>query len=486
MSFITEDKQLVNLLIRYGQAAVQSTQNLSINSADVNAVRSMLGNLEQKLTAPQEGSQVTAASSTSLTSLNMKNLSSLINFLGMNGVQVDGKYVVVGANDMDNDPSYVPYRFEGDQTMRPSTQLTFKVNKELLVKYLTTLQGQLVKNPNPVMKAQVDAMIHETNEQLGANISRFYQEPGQTLDPNVVVDNMPQRIIPKTQLYTNGPIVLRFRDIMSDTDLNAWIQSNQITVDDQPQVDQCSLLKFMYNRATNKMRNASSKQMQGVASMYQKQVLQLGPTFQCDLTGAGTELGQADRQGGTGGGKNNSPGNAVVSLEQLVSILPLQPDMLDFGRIRQFINTYRGIASSTLDPNRLQQVSTAMDQAEQYMQAATKNTASQSQTTFSMDGMSANDLVQWTTPPDRGQAARQRGSARALADYLEQVVRQIYVIEKDLYNAHYKEFQSPAGRQLDSLIQQQVGGPSIPFGSSLASSNMSNIQIARARLPQGT
>lgn len=482
MSFIHEDKQLVDLLVRYGQAAAQPTQALAVGPDDVNAVRALVSNLEQKLTAPQEaGPAVTAVRDAPLTSINMKNLSSLVNFLGMNGVQVDGKYIVVGANDMPNDPSYVPYRFEGDQMMRPSTALTFKVNKELLAKYLTTLQAQLAKEPNPVLKAQVDAIVRETNEQLGTNVSKFYQEPGQTLDPGVVVDNLPIRILTKTQLYGDGPIPLKFGDIMSDTALNAWIQNNKITVDDQPQADQCGLLKFLYNRATNKLRNATTAQAKGVATVYQKQVIQLGPAFQCNVTGAAPQPGAQDQQGGGQGGR---PGGAVASLEQLVSILPLQRDVLDFGRIRQFIDAYRGIASSTVDPNRLQQISTAMDQAEQYMQAATRNTASQSQTTFSMDGMSANDLVQWATPPDRDQAARQRGSARALADYLEQVVRQVYVILKDLYNAHYKEFQSPAGRQLDSAIQQQVGGPSIPFGSSLASSNMSDIQVARSRLPQ--
>jgi len=60
----------------------------------------------------------------------------------------------------------------------------------------------------------------------------------------------------------------------------------------------------------------------------------------------------------------------------------------------------------------------------------------------------------------------------------------VYVIVKDLYNSHYQQLRDPRLSDLNLAIQQQVGGPSIPFGSSLASSNMDDIQTARARLPQ--
>lgn len=475
MSSVFEDEQLVDLLLKYGQTA---GQYFAVSPEDFNAVRAMISNLEQKLTAPTATTpEITSDVPVSLASPEMKNLSTLINFLYTTGMKVNGKRIVVGANDLPDDPSYLPFGAEGDQTFRPAGALSFKVNKSLLAQYLNSLQGHLSTSPNPVMKAQVDSMIRESNDQLGTTVGKGYEKPVETLDPRAVVDKVPQRILTKTQLYGDGPIPLTFGDLSSDTNFNSWIQTNKITVDDQPQADQCGVLKFLYNRAVNKITNATSAQAKSVASLYQKQLTQLATAFKCDLGVSGKTEPAA-----------HAPAAApAATLAQLVSILPLQRDVLDFGRIRDFINKYRGMATATTDPNRLQQISAAMDLAEQYMQAATRMTASQSQTTFSMDGLSANDIIQWATPPDPAQAARSRGSARALADYLEQVVRQVYIMLKDVYNSHYQLLQDrnqPGMRELDVAIQQQVGGPSIPFGSSLASSNMSDIQVARARLPQ--
>lgn len=475
MSFVYEDEQLVDLLLKYGQAA--QGQSFAVSPEDVNAVRAMISNLEQKLTAPSANApEITSDIPVSLASPMMKNLSTLINFLNTTGMKVNGKRIVLRGDDLTDDPSYVPFKVEGEEMFRPATSLTFKVNKALLAQYLNSLQGHLSAAPNPIMKAQVDSMIHEANDQLGTNVGKGYQAPPETLDPRAVVDKVPQRILTKTQLYGDGPIPLTFGDISSDTNFNSWIQTNKITVDDQPQADQCGALKFLYNRAVSKVRNATSAQAKSVADLYQKQLTQLATSFKCDLGVSGKAEPAA-----------TTPAATTATLSELAPILPLQRDVLDFGRIRDFINKYRGMATSTTDPNRMQQISAAMDLAEQYMQAATKMTASQSQTTFSMDGLSANDIIQWATPPDPAQAARNRGSARALADYLEQVVRQVYIMLKDVYNSHYQLLQDknqPGMRELDVAIQQQVGGPSIPFGSSLASSNMSDIQVARARLPQ--
>ena len=130
----------------------------------------------------------------------------------------------------------------------------------------------------------------------------------------------------------------------------------------------------------------------------------------------------------------------------------------------------------------MQQVSTAMQQLEQYMTAATENTVGQSQTTFSMDGLTADDFVTWAIPPSTGQPTRSRGSARALADYLDRVVRTTYTIVKDMYNSYYPQLVD--NPRLLQLVEQQVGGHSIPFGSSVAANNISNIASARASLPQ--
>jgi hypothetical protein len=486
MSFIYQDKQLLDMLIRHGQAAPAPAAPTGgpDPAQEKAAIRGLIDRLEQRLSAgPQGAAEITSASGQNVdfNSTHMKNLSQLVNYLGTNKIEINGKPIVVDARENVQDPAYVAFQFEGDQTFRPSTTLQWKVNRALLSQFLNTLRGQLVKNPNPVMQAQVEAMIRESNDQLDTKIGDKYQDPGMTLDPAYVLDKVPQKMLTKTIIYGEGPIPLTFGDVSGDTNFNAWMQNNKIQVDNSQEPDQCGALKFLNARATNKLRNATSVQNKQVATIYQQALAKLAPSFQCDL-GGGTQPGAAQKQPGAGG--TGAGAQQVATLDQLVEILPLQRDVLDFGRIRDFMNQYRAIAASTTDPNRSQQINTAMDQVEQYMQAATRNTASQSQTTFSMDGLTANDLVEWAVPPGQGQATRSRGSARALADYLEQVVRQVYIVLKDLYNAHYQQFRDPNLANLNVAIQQQVGGPSIPFGSSLASSNIDDIQTARARLPQ--
>jgi hypothetical protein len=488
MSFILEDKLLVDLLVKYAQA--QPQQYVAVSPEDVNSVRGLIANLEKQLSGgPAEGgAEITTGSgqAAQLTSMNMKNLSSLVNWMGMNGIKVDGKNVVVGANELPNDPSYVPMRFEGDQTFRPSTQLTFKVNKDLLIKYLQSLQGQLAKNPNPVMRAQVEAIIQEANEQLDTNIGKF-QGPAAKLDPGRQLDTLPKDIRTDNPLVQSNDVPLTFGDISSDTGFNGWIQRNNVAVNNRawrhPQYDKCGLIRVLSVRAKSYVGNATSDQDKAVYNIYATQVGKLASDLQCDL-GEATKPGEAEKQkpdAGAGAGAGGA--QRTATLAELGDILPLQRDVLDFGRIRTFINAYRGLAAANNDQNRSSQsVNQAMDQAEQYMNAASQN--AQNMTTFSMDGLTANDLVQWSSSPNPAQANRNRGSARALADYLEQVVRQVYVIIKDMYNTHYQQFRDPRLANLNQAIQQQVGGPSIPFGSSLASSNMDDIQTARARLPQ--
>lgn len=491
MSFILQDKNLVNTLLRQ-QLSKSAQQYVGVSPQDFSAVRGIIANLEKQLSNPTTapGTEVATESDqpVALNSAHMENLGTLVEFLATNKITVDGKRVAYTLAEKVEDPTYKLYRLQGAAGLlelanrNEAVQYGYYVNPELLVKYLNGLRGQLVKEPNPVLNAQVEAIIQQANSQLETNIDKFYREPAKTLPDNQVLDRLPQNI--KTNDPTSeGNIVLTYGDIASDTSFNNWIQQNNIGIDGKayrhPQYNKCGLLKVLSARAKSYMGNATSAQFKEIYTTYAEVVGKLTVAFQCQ-TEAVTP-GATDQQGGTTNGPVGAK-NTAATLQQLTEILPLQMDQLDFGRIRDFVNQYRSIVSASTDSNRAQQADTAITQLEQYMQAATQNTAGQSMTNFHMDGLTANDLVSWATPPSSGQATRSRGSAKALADYLEYVVRNAYTLVKDLYNSHYQQL---AGLpQLRNAIEQQVGGSSIPFGSSIASSNLENIRAARARLPQ--
>lgn len=477
MSFILEDKQLLNMLLKQSQA-VQPQQYVSVSPEDVNAVRGLISGLEQKLTGgpTAAGAAITTGSGlpAELNSTNMKNLSSLVNWLGMNGIKVNGKNVVVGANDLPDDASYVPYQFEGDQTFRPSTQLTFKVNRQLLGEYLNSLRGEVTKNGNPVMKAQVEAMVRESNEQLDTNLGKGYQEPGQTLDPSYVMDNVPQRILTNTQLYGDGPIPLKYSDLADYTNFNAWIQDNKITVDDQPQIDQCGLLKFLHARAEGKIQNARSQQAAGAAKMYQQALAKLAPAFKCDLGGA-QEKSQTDKQPGSG--------DSSVAILQLAQDLPLALNDIDFTRIEGFLSGYESLIGNNTDPKRasqLQTVKTAIEQARQYMKSAQQQTINGNMSNFPLNGLTSGDLVAWSAPPTTpGQPTRSRGSARALVDYLDYTVRNVVSVVSNFYYSYVADARGQDIFAKSPQLHNAVAGQ-----TNVATSNLNRLGAARERLPQ--
>jgi hypothetical protein len=489
MSFILQDKNLANLLAYHGLSK-KAQQYVAVAPQDFATLRGIIANLEKQITSPTQQAEIGTDSEqpVSINSVNLENVGSLVEFLATNKITFQGKRIAYTAAEKPQDPSYPLYKLQGSAGLlelanrNENVEYGYYINKDLLKGYLNSLQGQLAKNPNPVMNAQVQAVVQQANDELDTGVDKTYQEPEKTLPPNQPLDRIPQNV--RTNYPTlDGNVVLTFGDIASDTSFNAWIQQNNIGVDGRayrhPQYDKCGLVKVLSDRAKSYVGNATSAQQKEQFTIYLSQVGKLASAMQCDLGGSSTNKpGVTEQQGGQG----QAGGTMTATLQQLVESLPLERDQLDFGKIRAFIEVYQGIVSASSDSNRTQQASVAITQLQQYMQAATQNTVGQSMTNFSMDGLSADDLISWSTPPSAGQPTRSRGSAKALADYLEYIVRNTYTLVKDLYNAHYRELASVP--QLITLVEQQVGGRSIPFGSSIAANNLNNINVARSRLPQ--
>lgn len=424
-----------------------------------------------------------------MTAPQLENLGTLVKFLADNQITLDGQRVAYPADANIQDPRYQLFKLEGAAGTlelarnNEAVKYGYRVDKNLLSKYLDSLRGQLAKEPNPVLNVLVQARIQDVNDQLDAGMGAEYKQPERTLVPTKIVDSLPANV--KTQYpYEKGSLPLTYADITSDTAFNAWIQKNNIYVDDKqhdfPQYNKAGLLTVLSKRAEYDQGNASTQDAKDTATIYGVQVAKLAQMFHVTLSGGAKTTAPA---AGTGTGAG-APGAAQVAalLQGLAETLPLQRDQLDFGRIRQFVNNYSSLATSGGESHQVQQVSTAMQQLEQYMTAATENTVGQSQTTFSMDGLTADDFVTWAIPPSTGQPTRSRGSAMALADYLDRVVRTTYTIVKDMYNSYYPQLVD--NPRLLQLVEQQVGGHSIPFGSSVAANNISNIASARASLPQ--
>ena len=489
MSFIYDDPNLIDYLVKHGlelenkflkkgQAALDANQDVTALQQHIQALQAQLRPAAKDPNAPAEVASQSGADA-AVNVNHFKNLGTLIAFLATNKIAIGGKRIAYTPDEGVKDPSYQLYKLEGvadtRTTKAQNVQYNYLVNKDLLVSYLTSVQANLAQKPNPVLNAQLQAVIQTANEDLDANMSLTYKAPAQTIAPSTVVDNLPANL--QTQYpYQDGALPLTFGDIVSSETFNAWIQKNNLQVDGKnykfPQYDYSGLLNALDQRAKYQVQRATPDNKLA-ATFYAAQVPKLAQMFQVTLAG-----GKATSQQG---GQGDTAGQPPAGLGELIDALPLDADQLDFGKVRRFIDLYRSTVMASDDPSRKQQASAAMDSAEKYMQGATQNTINQSVTNFSgMDGLTANDLVRWAVPPSAGDATRSRGSAKALADYLEYTVSAVSNLIKDLYNSHYNQL--AAKPEWLQPIEQQVGGRSIPSGSSIAAGNLNHINIARNNL----
>ena len=299
MSFILEDKKLVNALVRYGLSK-KAQQNLGASPQDFAALRGILDNLSKEITTPGssviEGSQVSTESdqAANLTAPQLENLGTLVKFLADNQITLDGQRVAYPADANIQDPRYQLFKLEGAAGTlelarnNEAVKYGYRVDKNLLSKYLDSVRGQLAKEPNPVLNVLVQARIQDVNDQLDAGMGAEYKQPERTLVPTKIVDSLPANV--KTQYpYEKGSLPLTYADITSDTAFNAWIQKNNIYVDDKqhdfPQYNKAGLLTVLSKRAEYDQGNASTQDAKDTATIYGAQVAKLAQMFHVTLGG---------------------------------------------------------------------------------------------------------------------------------------------------------------------------------------------------------
>lgn len=182
MSFLYDDPQLLNELLRYGQdpdAYAQQTANFA-------AMRQLIGNLESQLVpgaeneVSHEGEPGTTAV---LRTQNLASLGALVNFLETNKITINGKRIAYSPSEDPHTEDYVLYQLEPAGTVTQG----FVVNKDLLSAYLVSLQANEQKKPNPVMNVMLAKLIKEANDLLETKINEKYvapAKPGQPVTPS--------------------------------------------------------------------------------------------------------------------------------------------------------------------------------------------------------------------------------------------------------------------------------------------------------------
>lgn len=176
-SFIYSDKDLLNKLIRQGQIA---TDPQAYNQ-QLTQLHQLINNLEAKInnanTSGLEVSHDSDANDVPLKTSDLNSLESLIAFLAVNKITVNGQriaYPTQEASTINDNENYAPLQFGNQQ---------FYTDKTLLSSYLVSLQAALQKHPSGLVSSLLNARIAEANKQLDTNVNQKYTAP-KTNQPN--------------------------------------------------------------------------------------------------------------------------------------------------------------------------------------------------------------------------------------------------------------------------------------------------------------
>lgn len=148
----------------------------------------LLNRIEQsanQVAHPELGTSVISSEvgDADLTSIHLENLGSLIQFLVTNKIMVDYRRIAYADNENPNDESYVLYNVETTPFFAQIgyNSTGFYLNKDLLVKYLTSLQARAHSKQIKFMDVQLKHLIEQAGK-LGVKVPPYQSPSEKTTD----------------------------------------------------------------------------------------------------------------------------------------------------------------------------------------------------------------------------------------------------------------------------------------------------------------
>lgn len=371
MSFIYDDQNLIDQLLGHGlDSEFKLSKRAQAVNQDYAIVRSLIDSLQQQLphvgdpSAPAISHEENATGAAPrLTSINLESLGALVDFLATGKITIDGQRIAHHLNEDPQDDSYQLYRLEPNAGLlevqdRTKVERGFFVNKDLLNKYIVSLQAQMQKTPNPVMDVQLRKIIQQANTMLEAGLSEQYKEPAKPVLPDdTVLDYLPEVLNsdPKYAIVP-GHIPLTYGDIKDSTTLNAWINKNKIGLKsgeaslgvNHPRFDHCAVLRVLHTRARYGIARASNQAAKDNALAYSQQVEKLAPSV-VGPDGQACSLAEPSATAPTG--KPGEAGAGAVAITpqiaaKIASTLPFSVRDINLDRITKFFETVAPLLTS--------------------------------------------------------------------------------------------------------------------------------------------
>jgi hypothetical protein len=403
MSFILQDKKLINALITQAESLNKKAD--SSENPDVNQVGLILiNNLKKEIgdsTAPKDfapiGFEPGAQQSADLTPNDMRNLGDLLRKTAKSKITWDGQRISwdIGEEHPDNSYPFDAYIYENngqisrDADRQPKTEEIY-FDKDRLIKYLTHLRdvaatGDAAKTNNKVFSFMICAIIGELNGYLRVLRQEIVKPKVESkvsgIDPNIIIDIVPEPLNIDTwdQLTTQAPFIgyfekgtnrpnwLQVEDLENDARFTDWLRNKKIQDKKSiypvldPKTDPCQFINLLYRRAKfiNSIANTTSvKDFDKAAKLYLDRVLSYGKNQlkaldgkPCAVIQPGTSEVPGTAPAGTGAPKGTADYEKVdaqlkMKLELFIKNLPLQQNYVNFDNIEFFLNAANSLGSN--------------------------------------------------------------------------------------------------------------------------------------------
>lgn len=361
-----KDKNLIETLLRIAQTAQPGTPA----PADLqNLAQKLVSNLQSQLN--QTDKFTATRENADLRTVNLKNLDSLLGFLNLNGIKFNNLKIALrneGAQAalsgrksegnleldlLDNSQKqlYMTYPYENPQ---------YFVYKDGLIAYLRDLQSK----GNSLLKTMADKLIEQANTGLGTNISKDAPKEEKKLDPTTVVDDFSTPLTSENP-NARGPIQLTVSDLESFKSKDAFFSrilakipyskgGKVVSVDEMDKGSLCDFIGIVHDRAARYYEMRGEERFKA----YLDAATEAASMYSCPVNRTQSTPGAQTVSYVSSNGALTDAGATALSSVQL----PLDPEEVDFTRIKNFANKYVQI---TKDQTRVTSVLNAVSKIEQ-------------------------------------------------------------------------------------------------------------------------
>ncbi|MGE3319980.1 MAG: hypothetical protein AB7I18_11865 [Candidatus Berkiella sp.] len=450
----------------------------------------------------------------------LRTLGDFLQWAAANKITWEGKRFawtpeeVEAKRDQPDDPTQKAWEFTSMRSNRDDRRVDRKpetvpayADKDGLISYLSYLRDSEDAKTNRVLAFMLATLIGEANSYLrvaGEKTIDTRHKPGAKvdIDPETIVDVIPNPMsldqwnagVDEHPFQTNRDVAnqLRVKDLLDQGRFQAWFRNRNVKVkvpvqpvkgqqpNQQQQMqekvisatasdgDPCLAIHILYKRA-NYLRSvavgddATVPNYSKAAALYLQQVTAFGKNYNgadgkpCAVITPGTSTTTPTQPGQSSQSGQNQTSKAL--LNNIVNLLPLRRDMIDFMAIENFFKSYEKLLSVDESP-RYNALAQAMHNARQAMANAAAQTVRSDQQ-YRM----TNDLNHWKRLIQKQEKMTGRqdelGTFVALTDWLQDVIEGVAYVIQDIQVSHKQHLDATQAAQVAAQVGLGPGSSSI-------------------------